>query len=120
MSEGSFRDVVQDIKGHMESASKESPELASLRKQLAVAEQEVRELKQELERAAEQLARNDEEATMIAHIKGTLIQFLKNLPLTDAKNEELLKIIYSMMEFTPNEITELYNQRVNVKVNSKS
>ena len=56
---------------------------------------------------------------MIAHIKGTLIQFLKNLPLTDPKNEELLKIIYSMMEFTPNEISELYSQRANAKVNSK-
>lgn len=57
---------------------------------------------------------------MIAHIKGTLIQFLKNLPLTEAKNEELLKIIFSMMEFTPTEIQDLYNNRVNVKVNSKS
>lgn len=56
---------------------------------------------------------------MISHIKGTLIQFLKNIPLTDSKNEELLKIIYSMMEFTPTEMTELYNNRVAVKVNSK-
>lgn len=103
----------------MESASKESSEVVSLRKQLAAAEIEIKSLREELERATEALAKNDEEATMIAHIKGTLIQFLKNLPLTDAKNEELLKIIYSMMEFTPNEITELYNQRVNVKVNSK-
>lgn len=44
---------------------------------------------------------------------------MKNLPLTEPKNEELLKIIYSMMEFTPNEINELYNNRVNVKVNPK-
>ena len=61
-----------------------------------------------------------EDATMIAHIKGTLIQFLKNLPLTEAKNEELLKIIFSMMEFTQTEIQDLYNNRVNIKVNSKS
>jgi hypothetical protein len=93
----------------MESASKESSEIASLRKQLTAAEIEVKSLKLELERAADTLARNDEETTMIAHIKGTLIQFLKNLPLTDPKNEELLKIIYSMMEFTPNEISELYS-----------
>ena len=56
---------------------------------------------------------------IIAYYKGKLIQFLKNLPLTDPKNEELLKIIYSMMEFTPNEISELYSQRANAKVNSK-
>jgi hypothetical protein len=56
---------------------------------------------------------------VISHIKGTLIQFLKNIPLTEAKNEELLKIIYSMMEFSTNEINELYNMRVTVKVNSK-
>jgi hypothetical protein len=103
----------------MESASKDSSELASLRKQLAAAEIEIKSLRLELERTAETLARNDEETTMIAHIKGTLIQFLKNLPLTDPKNEELLKIIYSMMEFNANEINDLYSQRLNVKVNSK-
>jgi hypothetical protein len=44
---------------------------------------------------------------MIAYLKDALIQFLKNLPLTEPKNEELLKIIYGMTEFNPNEIREL-------------
>ena len=79
----------------------------------------IKSLKEELNRTNESLLKNEDEQTVIAHIKGTLIQFLKNLPLTEQKNEELLKIIYSMMEFTPEEINELYNQRVNVKVNSK-
>ena len=120
MSEGSFREVVQDIKGQMESSDKKvGHDNFLLKQQLEEAERTIKSLKEELELTKENLANHEDESTVIAHIKGTLIQFLKNLPLTDLKNEELLKIIYSMMEFTTDEINELYNQRVNVKVNSK-
>lgn len=40
---------------------------------------------------------------------------MKNIPLTEPKNEEVLKILYSMMSFTPSEINDLYNQRANHK-----
>ena len=119
MSEGSFREVVQDIKGHMESSGEKAVVDNALLQKLEEAERKIKSLKEELDRANESIVKNDDDSTVIAHIKGTLIQFLKNLPLTEQKNEELLKIIYSMMEFTPDEINELYNQRVNVKVNSK-
>jgi hypothetical protein len=46
----------------------------------------------------------EDDSTAIQHIKGTLIQFLKSTPLTEKQNEELLKIIYSMMEFSPAEV----------------
>ena len=62
---------------------------------------------EELERAKEELTQQDD--VTIAHIKGTLIQFLKNIPLTDPKNEEVLKILHSMMGFTTTEINDLYN-----------
>ena len=119
MSEGSFREVVQDIKGHMESSGKKAVVDNALLQKLEEAERKIKSLKEEQDRANESIAKNDDVPTVIAHIKGTLIQFLKNLPLTEQKNQELLKIIYSMTEFTPDEINELYNQRVNVKVNSK-
>jgi len=47
---------------------------------------------------------NPAEASVIDHIKGTLIQFLKNTPLTEKNNEELLAIVFSMMEFSKEEI----------------
>jgi hypothetical protein len=44
-----------------------------------------------------------------------LIQFLKSTPLTEKQNEELLKIIYSMMEFSAAEIQELASARMVLK-----
>ena len=52
----------------------------------------------------------DAQATL-KHIKGTLLQFLKNCPLTDRNNEELLAIVFSMMEFTKEEIAEVQEYR---------
>ena len=52
----------------------------------------------------------DHQATL-KHIKGTLLQFLKNCPLTDRNNEELLTIVFSMMEFTKEEIAEVQEYR---------
>jgi hypothetical protein len=51
------------------------------------------------------------EAGMLKHIKGTLLQFLKNCPVTDRNNEELLQIVFSMMEFSREEVTEVQNIR---------
>ena len=65
-----------------------------------------------------QASEKDEDEATIAHIKGTLIQFLKLTPLTENKNEELLKIIYSMMDFTPPEINELQASRMVLKGSS--
>ena len=56
----------------------------------------------EIQKSREAL--NPAEASVIDHIKGTLIQFLKNTPLTEKNNEELLAIVFSMMEFSKEEI----------------
>ena len=56
------------------------------------------------------LGGGDPQATL-KHIKGTLLQFLKNCPLTDRNNEELLSIVFSMMEFTKEEIAEVQDVR---------
>ena len=45
---------------------------------------------------------------LILHVKGALIQFLKKQPIIDYEGSELLlKIVYSMMEFTKEEIEDL-------------
>ena len=54
---------------------------------------------------------NPSDASVIGHIKGTLIQFLKNTPLTEKNNEELLAIVFKMMEFTKEEIAEIQKYR---------
>ena len=49
------------------------------------------------------------------HIKGTLIQFLKQTPLTESKNEELLRILFSMMMFSAAEQHELTQARMSLQ-----
>ena len=44
-------------------------------------------------------------------MKGTLIQFLKNCPLTDKNNEVLLEVVLSVMMLSKEEITELNDVR---------
>lgn len=44
-------------------------------------------------------------------MKGTLITYLKKTPIVDLQNEILLKIIYSMMEFTKPEISDIQQAR---------
>ena len=44
-------------------------------------------------------------------MKGTLITYLKKTPIVDLQNEILLKIIYSMMEFTKAEISDIQQAR---------
>lgn len=74
---------------------------SALNKQLETALAQISDLQEKLDAAEEQ---NEDESTAIQHIKGTLVQYLKQVPLTENGNEELLKIIYSMMEFAPHEI----------------
>ena len=57
---------------------------------------------------------------MIQHIKGTLIQFLKNTPVTDRNNEGLLTVIFSMMEFQKEEIEEVQEHRRRQRCASQS
>ena len=44
---------------------------------------------------------------LLNHVKGTLITYLKKTPIIELSNEMLLKIIYSMMNFTKGEIEDL-------------
>ena len=53
---------------------------------------------------------------MIPHIKVTLIQFLRNVALTDRQNEDLLTIIFNMMSFTEVEVTDLKMSRTTIKM----
>ena len=57
----------------------------------------------------------EEDRMQIAHIKGTLIQFLKKVPFTEKTNEDLLTPIFGMMDFSPNEIQELKIARINLQ-----
>lgn len=51
----------------------------------------------------------DEEsgANMIPHIKANLILFLRNVAMTERQNEDLLTIVFNMMDFSKAEIQEL-------------
>jgi len=59
--------------------------------------------------------------SVIPHIKQTLILFLKNIPLSDPKNEDILNVIFNLMRFNPAEIQQLKLDRINAqnKVSSK-
>lgn len=52
---------------------------------------------------------------VLKHIKGTLLQFLRQCPVTDKNNEELLSILLSMMECSQQEIQEVHSYRRNGK-----
>ena len=91
-------------------------------RRLEQATTQIEELKSQLkEMTARQPADHDEDtSTTIAHIRGTLFQFLKTTPITDRQNEELLKIVFSMMEFSAAEVTELQNTRMLLKGTNKA
>jgi len=55
------------------------------------------------------------DASVIEHIKGNLIQFLKNTPMTEQGNEQLLEVVFKMMEFKPKEIQEVKTVRKSLK-----
>jgi hypothetical protein len=55
-----------------------------MEKRLEVANDQIRELQEKLKKSTvDQSLEEDETSTTIAHIKGTLIQFLKTSPYTD-------------------------------------
>ena len=59
---------------------------------------------------------SDTYKNMIQHVKGTLIIYLKKTPIVDLGNEMLLKIIFSIMAFTDQEIAELKEARENLPI----
>ena len=96
-----------------------------MRKKLQRAETETENLKRKLterEGELEELQKKKEEddedngASLIPHIKVSLIQFLRNVALTDRQNEDLLTVIFNMMEFTDSEISDLKIARLNIKM----
>ena len=108
--------IVQHIRMIQESIHEATERIDNIDKESykEVLEQQQLQFKMQLEQ------KESKDRDIIAYYKGKLIQFLKNVQLTDLKNEELLKIIQRWMEFTPNEISELYNQRASLKVNSQN
>ena len=64
---------------------------------------------------AKEQQEEDSGQSLIPHIKVTLIQFLRNVALCDRQTEDLLTIIFNMMEFTDVEIQELKIARLNIK-----
>lgn len=45
------------------------------------------------------------------HIKSTLVMFLKKTPTVDKANEQLLNIVFSMLNLTKQEIEEVEQAR---------
>lgn len=91
--------VVQKLRQKLIRADTENIELS---KQLTDLNGEINEIK-----AKNELDEEDNGSSLIPHIKVTLIQFLRNVSLTDRQNEDLLTIIFNMMDFTVIEIQEL-------------
>lgn len=79
--------------------NKAETENIELQKKLSHAEDQIESLTQQKEQDDE-----DNGSSLIPHIKVTLIQFLRNVGITDRQNEDLLTIIFNMMEFTDTEI----------------
>ena len=82
-----------------------------LNRKLSIINEEVEEIK-----AAKELDEDENGGSLIHHIKVTLIQFLRNVALTDRQNEDLLTIIFNIMDFTPVEINELKMARSVIKM----
>ena len=105
---------MEEDDGGLESGDfSNSPTVHQLRSKLERAEAENDELKEKLYRVQNELRelsekqeQDDEDggSSVIPHIKVTLIQFLRNVPDTGRQNEDLLTIIFNMMDFTNTEI----------------
>lgn len=44
---------------------------------------------------------------ILEHVKSTLALYLRKVPIIEASNETMLKIMFSMLKFTPEEISDL-------------
>lgn len=84
MDENEFREQTEFISDH-DSFNDIVVRNDSLKAKIHL-EQKVTDITQELESLREQLQHHEEnkdDSTTIAHIKGTLMQFLKNTPVTE-------------------------------------
>ncbi|CDW85154.1 UNKNOWN [Stylonychia lemnae] len=83
-------------------------------KQLEIQLEEIQKQNQtlqgELQRSQQQNSSINDKA-LFENVKGTLIPFLKNCPMTDKNNEVILEIIFDMMEFTEAQIAEVQDIR---------
>lgn len=55
----------------------------------------------------------------LEHIKGILSQFLRNVPFIDKQHEDLLNVIFNMLNYTETEIQELKISRMGVRLQTK-
>ena len=51
----------------------------------------------------------------LMNIKGTLLQFLKNVPFSDKNNEILLSVVFDMLHMTTQEIKSIKEERSALK-----
>ena len=94
--DGNTSATVQKLRQKLMRAENENVEL---NRKLTIINEENEEIK-----AKNELDEEENGGSMIPHIKVTLIQYLRNVALTDRQNEDLLTIIFGMMDFTPVEI----------------
>eukprot|EP00347_Sterkiella_histriomuscorum_P017443 403349352 len=92
------------------SRTQQDIKIKLLEQQVEEFQQKNQTLQNELQRSQQNSIHQGEKA-MFDNIKGTLIQFLKNCPLTDKNNEILLDIVFEMMEFSDNQILEINDKR---------
>lgn len=74
-------------------------ECVDLKSKLVRLESQIMEIESQKE-----LDDEDNGESLIPHIKVTLNQFLRNVPLIDRQNEDLLTVIFNMMKYTEREI----------------
>lgn len=113
LSEDSINDVVQQMDEPEQRRSSLAVSADAYKSKLQESEAliislktELIKVKQELEDLQQQKEEDDEDSgkSLIPHIRATLINFLRGVPITDKQNEDLLNIIYGMMDFSPTEI----------------
>lgn len=89
-----------------------------LEQQLEDIQSKNKTLQTELQKSQNNLTYSEQ--GVIDNIKGTLIQFLKNCPMTEKNNEILLEIIQKMMGFSNEEISDLQEKRKKYRSGSVS
>ena len=91
-----IHDQIRKLKQSLQEYEDENSELRA----------KIDQLESELAEYANQKELDDEDngESLIPHIKVTLNQFLRNVPLIDRQNEDLLTVIFNMMKYTDREI----------------
>lgn len=54
--------------------------------------------------------------SILEHVKSTLALYLRKVPIIEASNETMLKIMFSMLKFTPEEVSDLEAARKQLPV----